>query len=155
MAAALPFIPVVFSALSSISQGGQANADAQFTASQLEQRAGQTRAAGQREAAEQRRQTRLAQSRLQALAGGGGSDPTVVNLAADIAGEGELRALTSLYGAEERATGDETQAGATRQMGKNARKAGYINAVSSVLSGGSSMYEKYGFGGFKSPAAKG
>jgi hypothetical protein len=136
-------------ALGALKEGRQANADASFQAAQLEQNAGQERAASQRQAIEQRRQARLTNSRIQALAGGGGLDPTVVDLSANIAGEGELRALTALYTGEERARGNEMNAQGARIAGKNAERASRVKAISSVLSSGSSMFEKYGGGGAK------
>lgn len=137
----------VFQVGSSLMGGNSANSAAQSEAAQLEYQAGQHRAASQRQAEEQRRQARLANSRLQAVAGGGGGDVSVVNLAADLAGEGELRALTSIYEGEDRAIGMELQADSRRKAGKAAKTAGYLNAVSSVFSGSKGMFEKYGSGG--------
>lgn len=139
----------VLSAYSASEQGASRDREAQFEAVQLEQRAGQLRAAGGRAAMEERRRAQLAGSALQARAGGGGSDPTVVKLAEDIAGEGEYRALAALYGAEDRAVGDELQAVGKRYSGKDARRAGNIGAGASLLEGGYGMYSKYGGGGPK------
>lgn len=132
------------SAASSYNQGRSAQASKDAQARQMDQQAGQERAASQRTAAEQLRQARLAQSRLQALAQGGGTDVGVVNLSKQIAGEGEYRALTALYEGEDRATGLEYGADVARVEGKNAKLAGTIGAFSSILSGGSSMYSKFG-----------
>ena len=74
-----------------------AKADAEFEAQQLEASAGRDRAAGQRRAADERRQARLVESALQARSGGD-VVPGIVKLQSDIAGEGEYRALTALYG---------------------------------------------------------
>lgn len=139
----------VLSAGGSIYQGTKAKKAADSEAAQLEYAAGQQRAASQRTAEEQRRQARLAISRTQAVAGGGGSDQTVVDLVGDMAGEGELRALTALYEGDDRAFGMERQAEARRREGKAARTAGYTRAVASVLRGGEdrSMFAKYGKGG--------
>ena len=115
---------------SSIMGGNSANNSAQSEAQQLEYQAGQHRAASQRQAEEQRRQARLANSRLQAVAGGGGGDVSVVNLAADIAGEGELRALTSIYEGEDRAIGMELQADSRRKAGKGAKSPSMLNTPS-------------------------
>jgi hypothetical protein len=145
----------VISVMSSFQKGRQAKADANFQAAQQEQMAGQERAAAQRQAIEERRQARLANSRLQALAAGGGNDPTVVKLASDITGEGELRALTSLYQGEERAAGRETAADADRIMGRRASSAATIEGIGKALQSGSSMYQQYGGGGFRGAAAKG
>lgn len=139
----------VLSAGSSIMGGNAADRAAREEGAQLDYQAGQHRAASQRQAEEQRRQARLAASRLQAVAGGGGGDVTAVNLSADLAGEGELRALTAIYEGNDRAIGMEAQADARRKAGKAAKTAGYIGAVSSVLSAGSKgMFEKFGGGGY-------
>lgn len=103
----------------------------------------------QRDAAQQRKQGKLALSRLQAVAGGGGLDAGVVNLAADIAGETEYRALSSLYEGDERAAGLRHAAATKRYEGKQTRTAGMIGAATSVLSDAPGLFEKYGKGGFK------
>lgn len=74
----------------------------------MEQEAGQERARGQRAAMDERRQQRLLEGdvRAAAVASGGGSlDPSIVNILGDIGTEGEVRALTRLYGGEEAARG--------------------------------------------------
>jgi hypothetical protein len=135
------------SVLSKFKEGRQARADGAFQAAQLEQNAGQELAAGQRRAIEDRRQARLANSRLQALAGGGGSDPGVVNLAEDIAGAGEYRALTSLYESGERARKDQLGAASARLMGIQRDKAAQMEGIAAALKGGSDIYSRYGGGG--------
>ena len=137
----------VFSALGANRAGNDQDRAANFQAQQLDQQAGQTRASAQRAAIDERRQATLAQSRLQAVTGGAGGDPTIVNLSANLAGEGEYRALSALYESEERAVGMEQQAMAARYQGKQAKRAGTINAITSLVGGGSKLYEKYGAGG--------
>lgn len=130
-------------AVGAIQSGNAANAAAQHQAAQLEA-AGQTeRAIAQREAEENRRQARLMQSRARAVgaASGGGID---LDLAGDIAEEGEYRALTSIWEGEEAAKGRKAQAAAARFEGKQAKKAGYLKAGKTLLSGGASLFEKYG-----------
>jgi hypothetical protein len=119
-----------------------------YQARQLEQKAGQERAIAQRQGIEDRRQAQLAQSRVQALAGGGGADESVLNLTGDIAAEGEYNALTSLYGGEQSALGREGQAAGLRMEGKAARRAANWSSVGTIFSTASSMYGKYGQGGF-------
>lgn len=78
---------------------------AEFQAEQLEQEAGQSVAAAQRAAIEQRRAAGLAASRAMAVAGAAGvdaSDPSMVRLISTVAGEGYLRAATALYAGRER-----------------------------------------------------
>lgn len=153
MAEVIPFIPLiastVFSAVGKQQQGAAAGEAAGYQAAQLEQRAQQTRASAQRDSLEQRRHAQLVGSALQARAGGGGLDPTVVDLASNVAGEGEYRALTALYQGEERARGDQMSADARRYEGGQARRAGSIGAVTSVFSSmgspaGQSLFQKFG-----------
>lgn len=163
----LEFLPIAMQAASTLMKvrgsqqsaaAAKANAKAtqkekEFEATQLRQQAGQAIAASQRVADEQRRQARLVQSRTIAVvaAGGGGvSDPTIVNMLARTAGEGVYRANVALYGGEERARLLNMQAQAAdyegrtgRIMGDQLAKAAQIQGAASVLSGASSLYEKY------------
>lgn len=147
MAQFIAIAGAVMSVVSKVSEGRQAKAAAGFQADQLEQNAGQERAASQRQAIENRRQARLATSRLQALAGGGGSDPTVVNLAADLAGEGEYRAMSSLYEGEERARHNELSAASARLTGKAQQQGAVMSGIGQALQSGSQIYSRYGGGG--------
>ena len=113
---------------------------ANFEAAQLDQNAGQALASSQRDAEEQRRQSRILQSRALALAsasGAGATDPTVVNLISEIAREGVYRAGVAMYEGEDRA----------RQMRMGAATARYQGDI--ALSGGrsrASAYRTQGFG---------
>ena len=137
---------------SMIGSGGTiigANSDAReltSQAAQLDRQAGLERATAQRRSIEERRQARLAQSRALALAaaGGGASDPTVVNNIAKIEGEGTYRALTALYEGDESALGMEAEADARRRGAKATKTAGYIKAASTILGTGASLYSRYG-----------
>lgn len=114
---------------------------------QLEAQAGQDRASSQRSAIENRRQSRLLQSRALALAaasGGGASDPTVVNILSRLEGEGEYRALVSLYEGEEAARSKLMQAAARRKEAKNVKTAGYLGAGAKILEAGATMYGRFG-----------
>lgn len=150
MAHAIPIALAVGGA--ALSAGGTilgANAEAKSLkgeANQLEQQAGQTRAASQRQAMEERRQSRFLQSRALAVgaATGGASDPTVVNAIAGLEGEGEYRALVRLYEGEEEGRGMEVEAKNRRKEAKNVKRAGYISAASQILKSGASMFERYG-----------
>lgn len=118
-------------------------------ARQLDAQAGTERASSQRAAMEERRQARLAQSRglaLAAASGGGADDPTVMNLLADLEGEGEYRALTSLYEGEEQGRSLEAQADARRKEAKNAKRAGWMQGIGTILGAGTSMADRYGGG---------
>lgn len=147
-------VPLIFmaamSAMSVIGQQQAAKAEQaglEFQGKQLEQKAGQDRASAQRQAMEERRQSTLAQSRVQALAGGGGTDESILGLTGDIAGEGEYNALASIYEGEESAMGRETQAVGLRMEGKAKRRAANWKSASTIMSTASSMYGNYGGGG--------
>lgn len=126
----------------------------QFQADQARVNAGQAFAASQRDAAEQRRQATLLQSRALALAaasGGGATDPTVVNVLGRIAGEGAYRAAVSLYRGEEQARALRMEASAREFDAAAAREGGELRAAAyrsaaktGVLRAGLSLFEKYG-----------
>lgn len=150
MAQALPIALAI--AGSAMSAGGTilgANSQAgalKSEASQLDAQAGIFRASSQRQAMEERRQAGLAGSRALTLAAaqGGASDPTVMNIIANLSGEGEYRALTALYDGEEKARSNEVEANNRRKEAKNVKRAGYISAASTILQAGSTMASKYG-----------
>lgn len=132
-------------------KAAQARSDAaEFEAQQLEQNAGQTVAAAQRQAFETERTGKYAQSRALAVAaasGGGASDPTVMNTIAGLASETAYRKSLDLYQGEERARQLNLSAAASRysgQIGANAildqGKAAETQAISGVASGVTRMY---------------
>lgn len=150
------------SAVSNLYAGSEAEAQGkaqqqanEFEAQQLDVNAGQEIASSQRTAIEDRRQARLAQSTIRARAaasGGGADDPTVLNLEANAAGEGEYQALTDLYEGASRARGLRMQASADRfegkqyaLAGKRARSGSYFSAATSLFGGvGQGLMAKYG-----------
>lgn len=136
-------------------QQGSAEREADnYRATLLEQQAGQTRAASQRTALDQRRQTTLVESRARAVAaasGAGASDSTVNDIEGRIAQRGEYAALSSLFNGEERARGLEDQGAGVRfegaeagYLGKQKQSASRVAAIAGLLSGGSDLYSKYG-----------
>lgn len=150
MAQFAAFIPYVVAAAGTLLGGASEKGSARSQALQLEQQAGQDRASSQRAAVEQRRSARYVQSRLQALAaasGAGATDPTIVKLSNDIDAAGEYAALTAMYEGESTARGEEFAAQVARRTGKAAATASYAKAGSTLLSGASSWYDKYGGGG--------
>lgn len=153
LAAAAPYIAAastVIGAVGAIKQGQDAKTQAQAQALALTNKANADAAASQRQAIDYRRQAQYAMSRGQALAaasGAGATDPTVVNILGQISGEGEYRALTSLYTGE---TGEQnalSDAQASRNEGDAAARAGVLRGVSTVLSGGTNL-------GYRSLATK-
>lgn len=147
-AAAVPMMAAgsVLSAAGQYQAGRARKAADYFEAGQLEQNAGQVQASSQRSAMEQERQGKLIQSRALAMAassGGGASDPTVVRIMANLAGETQYRKMTDLYEGEERARQMRLQAAADRVSGDQAEMAGYLGAAGTAI-GGVSMASKYG-----------
>lgn len=129
---------------------------AQYRARQLEQNAGQERAASQHKAEQARKQGRLVQSRARAVGAAGGAikGTDIEDILAGLEAEGEYNAQSALYEGEENARSMEAQANAERYGGKvgkamasyqakATRRAGYISAVGNALQGSASMYEKY------------
>lgn len=143
--------------------GARQKAASEFEAAQLEQNAGQAIASSQREAEEQRRQTRLVQSRalaLSAASGGGVTDPTVVNLIGDIAGEGAYRAGVALYQGADKARQMNMGASAKRyegdlavEAGNNKAKAYRMQGIAGAFGSATSLFGKYGGGGPGAAAA--
>jgi hypothetical protein len=128
--------------LSSRSQAKQLKSEA----AQLDAQALTEQASSQREAVEQRRNARFAQSRALALAAAGGtsaSDGDIEKIISDIAGEGEYRALSALYSGDEQADSLKAQARARRKEAKNVKTAGLISAAGTLLEGGSSIAGRY------------
>jgi hypothetical protein len=111
---------------------------AERRAQQLEIEAGQERATSQREASEERRQVRFAQSRAQAVAaasGAGALDPSTLDVIGDLEGEAEYRALTRLYEGENRARGLDYGAKLERSAGKVGQYEAHERAYATRLAG--------------------
>jgi hypothetical protein len=133
----------------------------EYQAAQLQQNAGQTMAASQRQAYDIQRQADYLTSRAIAAAagsGGGANDPTVLNLIARNAGEMAYRKSLALYGGQERARqmGMEAQSklyeGAT--VGARYRSAANISALKTgvtLLGDAQSLNSRFGGGGPKLP----
>lgn len=136
LSAMAPYLQGAGTVMSVASNERAASSDA----SQLNYMAGQTRASGQRAAIEERRRATLVDSRVRALAassGGGVSDPTVMNIRADIGAEGEYRALTQQYGAD-------TQAQSLEYQGQARKVAARGRSISTVLDSANTFASKYG-----------
>lgn len=125
--------------------GGNAQAKAINSAAAVA--AGEERAKAQRAAETQRKQAALVSSRARAVAGasgGGSSDPTLVDIISDIGSEGEYRAMTAMYEGEDRARGIVSQGRADAYSAKQQGMQGLMKGMTSVLSSGASLFEKYG-----------
>lgn len=131
---------------------------AQYNAAKHETAAGQEKAAAQKVAKETKRQFRLKQSRVLALAaasGGGAMDMDVVNAIAGFEIEGDLASQTALYQGDERARmlTEEGEAGiwdaktkgnVIKYAGK-AKSSAYKNkSIATIMEGASSLAHKYG-----------
>lgn len=129
--------------------GAAARVSAEYQAAQLNQNAGQSVAAAQRAAAEERHKSRLVQSRALAVAaasGAGASDPTTVNIISDIAAEGHYRGLMDMYAGEDKARLLRAQASGVRYTGAANERAGQISAEGSIIAGDSAMLRGLGYG---------
>lgn len=138
---------VAVSAVSSIKSGQAKKAQADYTASVLDQEAGQTVASGiQGMLIQRRRKDTVASGAQASLAASGATstDPSAVKTRAQIEGAGEYMALTKLYEGEDQANQLRARATSTRATGSAQQTAGYYAAVSSILSGSGSFYDKYG-----------
>lgn len=133
---------------------GQAqNLAAQFTAAQYDQNAGQSVAASQRAALEERHKATLLASRALAVAGAGGggvSDVSVTHIIADLQGRGAYDASVRLYQGEDEARRMRMAAAAKRFEGQIAEEGGRQKesayrsaALGSLATGAQSMYDKY------------
>lgn len=137
-------------------QAQQQALNADYVARQQEQAAGQEIAAAQRQAEQERHRAKLIASRAQAVAGASGagvSDPAIVNLIADLQGEGAYRAAVAGYQGEERARSLRMGADASRTEGKiaiaggDARARAYemqgYGAIVKGVGNVASLYDKY------------
>lgn len=122
-----------------LEQGGVfAKREADFTAEQLDMEANNARAAGQRQAMEKRRDATLALSTLIARAassGGGATDPTIRNIAYNVAERGEYQALAEMFTGETTRIGLKNQAAAVRYTGAAKKYASQVEAVASRYGG--------------------
>lgn len=116
------------------------------SAGQLSQEAGQSVASGIQGAIQDRRRATYVASNARAATAAGGLTTTGTSAVANlgqIRGEGEYRALTSMYQGYDRANELNFRADQMRTEGSNAVKSGWISGASTVLSGGTSFYDKY------------
>lgn len=136
--AALAIVGSLVGAVGSVISGVVANNQASAQASALDVKAGEERAASQREAISRAKEATYMQSKGQAIAaasGGGAADPTVDKLMADLGAQGVYQSGVALYEGETAARGDEFQAKLLKQQGKQALFSSFINASGSVLNG--------------------
>lgn len=133
----------ILSSVGAVQQGNAAQASANYQAAQLEQQGKTERALSSKKAAELERRKRVEQSdaRATGAAFGGGVDYDVIG---DLEEFGELDALTALWEGEEAAKGRNAQAAAARAEGRFQKRASRTKALSTLIDGGTSYYDKYG-----------
>ncbi len=148
-------------------QGAATKQAADFEAKQLDIKAKDEFAAGQKDMLQLRRQKNLALSQLQARGAASGfdaTDPSNLALADEISKYGTLQESAALYGgagkandirlsaAGKRFSGDTTNA-LYSEYGDSVRQGSYLSAAGTILGGVSTMASR--FGGMKQPATAG
>jgi hypothetical protein len=137
----------LMNAQGTLAAGNTTREAAYADAAGMERQAGQVRAQSQRTAAEDKRQGRLVQSRVQALAaasGAGAQDPTVLDIQGNIEQDSEYRALSDMYAGDTQAQSLEDNARVTRKYGRNIQKASRTAATGTLLETGATLWDKYG-----------
>lgn len=152
-------------AVSHLEYGMQARRAAEFQSAQLRQNAGQALASSQRAAISVDRSSQMVASAALATAaasGGGASDPGVVNLIAENAGEAAYRKQVVLYQGEDRAQAMGLAADAKDYEGKSTKvNQTLVAGAKAFASGGTlikgeardaSLFQRFGGGGPKAAA---
>ena len=140
-------IGLVLGAASKVKAGYAQKGALDASANELTQEAGQSVAAGIQGQEAQNRRTDYVVSNAKSRIAGGGLTTTGTSaeeVIGGIKGQGEYEALTQLYQGEDRANELDFRAGQMRTQGSNAVTGGWIGGLSTVLSGGTSFYDKYG-----------
>lgn len=120
---------------------------ANYTSDQLKVNASNDMAAAEQTEQQQNLQNNYVLSKAQAISaasGGSATDPTAVTNMKTIAGVGRYRALTDMYNGQAKATADMNQAAATQYGASLASQADTTRSYGSILSGASSLFDKYG-----------
>lgn len=132
--------------------GSRAQASAlEYQAAVARQRGMAEKAASQREALDTSRKEKFALSTLQArsaASGAGADDPTVANLAGDIAGRGAYQQMLQMWQGEESQWGAETQARGEEATASAYKTYGMTSALGTILGSAGSLLGKYGSSGF-------
>lgn len=142
MAAAIPFIALAFTVVSTISQAQAAKKEANYNAAISERNAGIAR---DQAAADAEAQGRFARQKIGAAraaygASGVTQEGSPIDVLAMSAANAELDRQNILYKGELRATGYQDTANLDRMRGSSAVKRGYGEAASSILTGAGKYY---------------
>lgn len=126
-------------------QAAAANQAAKGDAEELKYNARMQRAEGSMRAQEVMQQGKFAESRARAVAGASGTSGGNINrIISDLAAETRLRADLAMFGSNATASSLQLSARGRRSAGRGARDAGRVGTAATLLSGGSSLYERYG-----------
>ena len=133
-----------------VEAAGRRQQAAQFEADQLRVNAGQAKAAAQRDAYFKNLEGVRLASAIQARAGAGGADPTVLNIIAGAMAQKAYNVQSSLYGGDEKARlfemqakGKQYDAALAMSDAKSARNSYRLAAAGTLAEGGSSLFKKY------------
>ena len=135
---AIPLAATAFTVAGKVTQGRAADKAAKDEARQMEANAARRLRQGKAEAEEELRRTARLMSDARAIQGSSGfsaSDAQALQQLGEIAGAGRYNELSYLYEAELDAESLRRGAEATRRRGKYAKRAAYLGAASTALSG--------------------
>ena len=147
MAAIMQIAGSSLNAIGTIAGGRQAEKMGRLEKEQAFDNALKTEAVSQREAISERRSGKIAKSRAKAVMAASGlssTDTGALNIQNEIEAQSEYNAMAALYSGYDQAQKQRDQGVMSEWEGKQAKKASYINAASTILGSGSSMYERYG-----------
>lgn len=134
------------SAMGTLQAGQAAKQNADFQAAQLRQQGTQALASSQRQMFQEQKKTALVQSKLlsnAAASGAGAQDPSVIKLGEDIAGQGEINALTSLGNGLNAMAGDSDLATAKELSGNAALIGSRYSAAGTILGSAGQGFARY------------
>ena len=131
--------------------GKQDEAKFNYEAKVREQQADQALATGQRRAQARYREGRILASRQRAVAAAQGdtSDKSVLDILGFSERETQLNARTEIANAQNQANSLNDAARIARLDGKNARRNATLGAIGQAIGGASSIFDRFGQGGFK------
>lgn len=140
-AAAVPLLvgSAAAGAIGSIQAGRQANAAAQSEALRMERQADVAITDGMAQDEQQRRQARLMIGQQLAAGAEAGGGLNAEQLRQSVF-DAELDSASIRYGVMSKATALRDQARFTRMQGGQAKRAGYLNAVSTLMQAGAQAY---------------
>lgn len=137
----------ILAAAGQLSVGDAAMANAQYKAAQERINAGQVMASGQADMQAQIMQTKLLQSHALAVAGASGAstlDPTVVNIVAGVAKQGDYNTNMTQYNTTLKANALTNQANADVWSGQQAQAASKWAAFGTIMGGVQNATKAFG-----------